>query len=813
MPGSPSASTLTSSPSSTKRSGGTRCGERLWAQLMVALYRCGRQADALAAYQTARRQLDEHLGVPPGPGLDEVQRAVLQHHPSLDLPKAVQTRSTLPHPLGVFIGREQERRALAALLDDHRLVTVLGAAGIGKSRFAVEAARSMTKRFPSGIWLVDLAPLVTPELVPQAVADALGLRTEPGVPLTGTVAAALGSRKAMLILDNCEHLLPACSSLAAAAATAGTELRVLATSTENLGVPGEAIFPLSPLPVPGPADPWEQAAGSASVLLFAARAAGARPGFRLTEANIGAVREICRRLDGMPLAIELAASRAATVALDHIADRLDHQFRLLDARRGTPPGRHRGLDTAVQWSHDLLAESERLLFARLSVFSGGFTLDTAEAVVTDAHLPRHDVAAYLSVLVSRSLVQLEQTASALGRYRMLEPLRRYAQARLADRGETATMAERHARHYTDWIERAGAFIYRAGSTGWLDQIRAENENLRAALQWAFGADGDAPLGARIATVLWHPWDLAGARVEGLHWIDSGLRAVPASEPERRMPLLAAATLLRLGLGEIDTAGELAAEQLVLARTQSDRRWEGDALTRLGMVAWTRGEHSRAATYLKHAIDALQAAQDTWREAIALGHLARVQRDARLLPTAQSTAEAAVATARRVGEGTALGFCLDVLASVVLQRGRPAQAAELVEDALAHYRAIGYREGEASALHTIGRILLERSDIDAARRAFCEASQLCRKLGHRAGLASGLVELADTALATGDDLHAAVLLGAALAQRDLLEVPASIAERHAQETLRSRLLPRLGADGFQRASRQGADADLEQLIKP
>jgi predicted ATPase/DNA-binding SARP family transcriptional activator len=787
--------------------------ERLWAQLMVALYRCGRQSDALAAYQAARRLLDEQLGIAPGPELEGLQHAVLQHHPSLDPPGAARTRSTLPRPLGEFVGRQRESGQLAELLQGHRLVTLAGAAGVGKSRLAVEVARSITGRYPGGIWFVELSTLTTAELVPQAVADALGVRAEPGVRLADTVTAALARRKALLILDNCEHLLPACRSLARTLVTAGAELRVLAVSRQSLGIPGEAICPLSPLPVPGPGDPWERAAASAAVWLFGARAASARPGFRVTEANIGLVRDICHRLDGIPLAIELAASRVATLPLRDIADRLDHQFRLLDARDTASPGRHGGLDTAVQWSYDLLSEPEQLLFERLSVFAGGFTLDDAEAVAGDAQLPARGVAARLSALVSRSLVQLEEISPERGRYRMLEPLRQYARARLADRGEAATTAERHARHYLALVKEAEPLFYQAGSMSRLEQIRTENENLRAALQWAFGPDGDGQLGARMAALLWHPWDLAGARAEGLHWIDAGLQVVEGTEPGRRMQLLAAATLLRLGLGEIDTARGLATEQLGLARARRDRRWEGDALTRTGMIAWMRGDLPAATIHLRQAVDALRAAQDRWRESIAMTHLARVQRDARELPAAQATAEGALAAARLVGEDTALGFALDILGSVLRQRGRPGPAGELVEEALAHYRAIGYREGEASALQATGRLLLDRGDPDAARQAFGSALELCLRLGHRGGIAASLEGLAQAFLTSGEDEQAAVFFGAAAAQRDLLGAPAPAAQRRPLDEARTRLLASLGAGRLRQATRRGAETDVEDLLKP
>jgi tetratricopeptide (TPR) repeat protein len=514
----------------------------------------------------------------------------------------------------------------------------------------------------------------------------------------------------------------------------------------------------------------------------------------------------------MPLAIELAASRVATLPLRDIADRLDHQFRLLDARDAASAGRHGGLDTAVQWSYDLLSEPEQLLFERLSVFAGGLTLDDAEAVAGDARLPARGVAAHLSALVSRSLVQLEEISPERGRYRMLEPLRQYARARLADHDEEAVMAERHARHHLALVEAVEPLLYQAGSMPRIERIRAENENLRAALQWAFAPDGDSQLGARMAALLWHPWDLAGARAEGLHWIDAGLQVAGESQPERRMPLLAAATLLRLGLGEIDTARGLATEQLRLARAHGDRRWEGDALTRTGMIAWTRGDLPTAAIQLRQAVDALQAAQDEWRESIALAHLARVQRDARELPAAEATAEGALAAARLTGEDTILGFALDILGSVLHQRGRSGPAGELIEEALTHYRAIGYREGEASALQATGRLLLDRGDPDAARQALARALQLCLRLGHRGGIAASLEGLAQAFLASGEDARAAVFSGAAAAQRDRLGAPPPTAQRRALDEVRARLLSSLGAGQLQRATRQGAETDIGDFLK-
>lgn len=786
--------------------------ERLWAQLMVALYRCGRQADSLASYQTISKMLAEELGVLPGPELRDLEHAVLEHHPSLDAPGTVRGRSSLPLPLGVFIGRNRQQQEVASLLQSHRLVTLTGAAGIGKTRLAVEVARTTVGRFSAGTWFVDLAPLSTPELVAQTVADVLGVRAEAGMALADTVAAAMAHRQALLVLDNCEHVVQASSQLARAMLTAGPDIRVLATSREPLGIPGEAIFSVSPLAVARSDEPWERVAASEAVRLFGARAATARPGFQVTKANAGLIRDICHRLDGMPLALELAAAHIAGLPLADIHFRLDRRYRLLDAGAGAGHGRHRGLGAAVEWSYDLLTEPEQIVFERLSVFRGGFTIDAAEAVGTGEGITEADIAALLSRLVTRSLIQLEDASPSFARYRMLEPLRDYASERLNSRGGASTTSARHARHYFARVVEVEPHLYRAGSKRWLDRLRAENENVRAALEWSFSPVGDAQLGAAMAGRLWHVWDLSGARSEGLHWLDAGLQVVDHSHPEERMSLLAAATLLRLGLGDFKAANLLATEQLELALIVGNRQWEGDALTRLGTVAWARGDLQTAKPLYGKAVEVLGGAGDPWRLAIAEVHLARVQRDSGELNEANLTGEAALSQARQVGEDTVLGFALDVLASIAHRLHRSELASRLVEDALAHYRAVGYREGEASGLHMAGRLLLERGRNATAEQTFREALDLCSRIGHRAGIATSLEDLAQVMAAAGDDLGAATLLGAAAARREAIGVPMPTTERRAWDMDSMRLVTRFDADELERAWQGGADMSVEDLLR-
>ena len=785
--------------------------ERLWAHRMVALYRCGRQAEALAAYQTLRRTLAEELGVEPGRELHRMELAVLQHHPSLEVPRP-RPRPGLPAPLSSFVGRGTERQEVAVLLGAGRLVTLTGPGGSGKTRLAVEVAREVTDRFPAGAWLVDLAPLSTSALVVETVAEALGVRVEPGRALLDTLAASLAMREGLLVLDNCERVVDACAVLAQELLTASERTRVLATSREPLGVPGEAVYPVPPLAVPDKEDPWNRVAASEAVRLFAARAAAARPGFAVTEGNAHLIGEVCRRLDGIPLALELAAARVATMPLRRIADRLDDRFRLLDSATRATPSRHRSLAAAVAWTYDLLAEEERLLFERLSVFAGGFTLDAVEAIAAGDDVASDDAAEVLSRLVARSLVQLEPGAGGEARYRLLETSRQYGRERLEEQAMAGHLQQRHAQHYLSVAEEAEPRLYQAGSRPWLERLQADHDNFRAALEWSFSLGGDPEVGARLVGLLWDAWDLRGARGEGLHWVEAGLRVIGVDRPRERAKLLSAGALFHLGRGEFDAVEMMAGEELALARAARDRCWEGDALALLATVAWARGEFSRAQQQYGDAIAASLDAGDLWRASMAETQLARLHRDRGDLAQAEAVAGQALAHADRLGEDVALGLALDLLASLAHRRGDAATARGLVEEALGHYRAVGYREGEASALHLAGRLALQTGDREAARFAFDQALELCRRVGHRGGMAAGLEGRARVAAAAGDDEAAVLLLGAASALRDIIGAPLPETERAEQDREIDRLDARLGHPVLERIWRRGAQMGLDEVLR-
>jgi predicted ATPase/DNA-binding SARP family transcriptional activator len=758
--------------------------ERLCAHLMLGLYRCGRQADALAAYSTLRRTLVDELGVEPASDLQRLQVSILRHGKELQLadrPVVAYRYAALPVPVSSFVGRDRERDEVSSLLAVHRLVTLTGTGGAGKTRLAVEVTRRLVDCGEVEAVLVDLTPVTTSPLVRETLADALGVRAEPGQGLSRAIGVALSARPVVIVLDNCEHLVAACADLVQSLLAASALVRVLATSREALGVPGEQVHAVQPLSTASPQESWDRIAACEAVQLFEARAAAVRPGFAVTEQNAALVLHVCRRVDGVPLAIELAAARAAALPLSELAGRLDDRFGLLESATRTADRRHRSLSAALDWSYDLLSQAEQSLFVRLAVFPAAFDLRAAEAVAADRALPPRDVALLLSRLVLCSMVQLEDEADGGTRYRLLETTRAYARERL-DQAVRVVLDERHAARYLAVAQEAESRLFQVGSGPWLERLHAERDNLRAALRWCFGAGGDPGRGARLVGCLWHYWDLRGARDEGLHWVHNALATVGPSQPGRRMPLLSAGALLHLGRADFTATARLAAEQLTLARDVAHRAWEGDALAMLATIDWAHGRFDRAQQRYEDAVAASLAGDDLWRAAMAEAQLARLHRDRREPDAARAVARRSLAHAEAVGEELARGLALDVLASAEYRWGSDAEARRLVEDALAHYRLVHYREGEASALQLAGAIALRSHARGPARDAFRQSLDLCRRIGHRAGTAAALEGLAAVASTGGEQDEATELTRAAAALRAEIGVAGPTADQPPSTTI-------------------------------
>jgi predicted ATPase/DNA-binding SARP family transcriptional activator len=474
--------------------------ERLWEFLMTARYRLGRHAEALEAYREAWAKFNE-IGVEPSAALRRLEQKILIHDEDL----ASRARHNLPVELNGFVGRERELDEVGELLRKHRIVTLTGVGGSGKTRLATRVAAQAMPSFPDGCWIAELAPLRDPDLIALEVADALEVQVR-GADALGALVAALGRDATLVLLDNCEHLLTGAAEVARALLEAGPEIKVLATSREPLRVPGELVYEVPPMSFPKDDSlPLEELGMYDAIRLFEERARLVRPSFALASGNAAAAARVCRRLDGIPLAIELAAARVGSLDSNTIADRLDDRFRLLTGGSTTGPARHQTLEAALAWSYGLLASREQVLFSRLSVFRGGFTVGMAEDVCSGEGIAGGDVLAMVAALADKSLVSTYE-ADANPRFRLLETVRAFAWERLGATGNPEATQQRHLDWCVRFAEDVIARVYGPGRWELFERLDLESDNLKAAIEWAAQRPANGDVGVLAAALAWHALD-------------------------------------------------------------------------------------------------------------------------------------------------------------------------------------------------------------------------------------------------------------------------------------------------------------------
>lgn len=694
--------------------------------------------------------------------------------------------NNLPASLTSFIGRERELAEIQARLADpaSRLLTLTGAGGSGKTRLALRAAGDSFAAFPDGVWFVDLAPVTGPENLTPALLSALGLLDDPQrTPLT-MVASFLKHRSALLIIDNCEHLVVACAEIAQSLLQSCPRLRLLTTSREVLGVAGELVFHVPTLPTPDPArlPGLNDLAQFEAIRLFVERARTAFAGFGLTPANAQAVAEVCWQLDGIPLALELAAARVHTLRVEQIAARLAAygRFRLLTGGSRAAQPRQQTLLAAIEWSHALLSEPERVLFRRLSIFAGGWTLEAAEQVAgdgsqrsevgrqkpSDFRLPTSDVLDPLTQLVNKSLVYAERQPGGEARYRTLETIRQYAREQLWAAGEGDTTQQRHLAYYVALAERAGPELRGPEQVQWLDLLEAEHDNIRAAL--TLSVESDVVAGLRLAGALEWFWWIREYKQEGAAWLERLLtieaQACGESRSVHGKLVRGRALNVRGRLAEMLHYGEIARqtlqESVELHRSLGPLGRQG-----LGYALWLSSEASEAGNALvAESYSLFREVGDKFGMAEALALLSAFSWRARGdFDGARNLADQNLALRREIGDEDGLASGLVYLAQIFGDNGDDAQAAEAEAEALRLFRKLKNKWGVVWSLSALADTLWSLGDYDQARQHFEEAAGRVRDLGEQLEVATATFGLGNLALCQGDYEQAARRFATTLAE--------------------------------------------------
>jgi len=727
--------------------------ERLCGQLMLALYRSDRQAAALELFGQVRRAMRDELGLVPGPALRQLQREILQQDASLAVePAELRARRRLPAAETTLVGREAELAELALLLrGGARLVTLTGAGGIGKTRLALQTGHELTEAFTDGVYFVDLSHVTDPALVPEAIAVALGLGTQREEPPEAALRAFLGGRQTLLLLDNFE-VVDAAAPLVSELLRAAPGLVVLATSRAPLRLSGEHQYRVEPLPL-----------GDA-VRLFAARARAVAPSFRRPSEEAEEVARLCRRLDCLPLAIELTAARTRDYAPRELLESVPGSLALAGEGPRDLPSRQRTLRSTIDWSHRLLALEEQALFARLAVFAGGFA-GAGAASVCDAGREA------LASLARASLVHERVDAGGAVRWFMLETVREYALELLEEIGEGGVWRLRHAEHYAGLAEAAQDEHPASRSGAAWRGLEAEHDNFRAALDWSRDS-GAVELGLRLVGALAYFWATSDHLQEGRARIDEALSHAAGAPAPLRATALAGAALVAHSLGDYERMRASAQASLDLWRRLGDERRTAFALNQLG---------------------------------IALSNLGDIDGGV-------GCHEENAAISRRLGDGMRLSAALNNLGYCLLRRGEYGRAGALFDEGLAVCREIGHRTGESVMLGNQGlAALLERRPAEALG-LFRRALLIDRELGYAEGLIYGLVGVAAALSATDGAPEAALLLGAAQVAARATAVELEPLELELQTRVTAMLREALGIEQFAAAHASGQELRLQDAVE-
>ncbi len=678
--------------------------------------------------------------------------------------------NNLPLQLTSFVGRQAEIERVQALFDRSRLVTLTGSGGSGKTRLSLQIAADELDQFPEGAWLIELASLTDPGMVARTVADVLGVPESPGQDVAKGVAGAIGSKAMLLILDNCEHLIEACAKFADVLLRACPRLKVLATSREALGIAGESTFRVPPLTLPDLKAHQTPATLSQfeAVRLFIDRAVQAESTFTVTNESAPALASLCCRLDGIPLAIELAAARVRSLPVEQIDARLDQRFRLLTGGSRAALPRQQTLRSLIDWSYDLLLPKEQVLLQRLSVFSGGWTLDCSETVCQDEETEGWEVADLVLALVDKSLV-VAQEHLGVPRFSLLESVREYAKERLTEAGELEKYQDRHLACFLAMSAEARPHLRGPLQKVWFERLEAELDNFRAALAWGIGTGA----GLSLAGDLWRFWYQRGHAVEGRAWLAAALARNPDAEPEDRARALNGAGVLAEYQADYEVALAQHQQSLEISRSRGARWFEAMSLNNIGNVYGSKGDYETGAGYWEQSLA-------LWRELEAEGAL---------------------------GDLRGLAATLDNLGNVASYRGNPEEARGLYLECLAMRRQLGNAAGVAYSLLNLGWLSRELGDLESASAQFREGIQLSADIRDDYAIGFFLQGLAADATPS----TAVALLGRFERIREDLGTPLTPGDAAAQESIVEVARLALGEQEFAAGWARGRAMTVSQAV--
>ena len=720
-------------------------------------------------------------------------------------------KTNLPVPLTSFIGREREIEELKRLLSTTRLLTLMGAGGIGKTRLALHVARDLTRAYQDGVWWVELAPVKNGRFVPEAVAQVLGVKESTARSLTDSLAHFLRDKEALLVLDNCEHVIEASTRLAAELLSQCDHLQVLTTSREALGVTGETTFrvPVLTFPLLGHLPQLQNLNDFESIQLLVERATAIHPELGLTQENSFALTQICHRLDGIPLAIELAAASSKIFSLPEIAARLDDRFNLLTHGSRTALPRHQTLRALVEWSYDLLSESERILWRRLSVFIGGWTLEGAEAICSDDILQKPKVPELLSHLVDKSLVIVNQQ-NASTRFQMLETIRQYGQELAQASGEMSAIRRNHLAYFLAIAETAGRKLLTSEQKKWFARLDADYDNLRAAFEWAIETDITSAL--RLSVALGQYWEVRGNISEGRAALEHALQPAVSMPKDIRAEGLRWLAKFAARQGDYSQTKAPLEESLEISRELGDKEGILRSLHDSGMVFSLQGDYTAAKNSYETAL-VLAKEIDDKRETAALttslGNVANYMGD---YETARRYQEESVSIFRDIGDKFGLFIALNNLGIALEGQGDVSGARHCYEASIRTAYELGEKNLVAYALNGLAHVLYLQDELTEANRRYRESLRIAQEIGEKRCIAYCIEGFAKIAFRVGNPSQAAQLLGAAASLRQAIGAPLNPAEQVELDQDVNVTRNQLGEKMFDSAYAAGGAMTLEQTIE-